>query len=566
MSTRKFNPLDLWPKLQAEGEHLVACRAAVCDRNYVLAQFLKFVGQQLPVYYWNCSFEYLQTIEPVDHRRRVNLHDSEITFSSLDVEGTIRKIVELAKPGVFVLAGLLKNVGDRQLQEIQNAHFALRQRGIEQYIVLLDASPRIPLELYPLLPGLEYPLPDRKRVQQIVSQFCWDRLGMEQSDENLDTQRQLVQACSGLPRGEIDIALHRATEHTDEVDIDAITETVIGYKTRKLRGRGVDMLPEPDVPKSAGMDLLYETLDKIRLLLQPEAESRNLRPPKAVLLWGIPGTGKSLAAKLAAQHIGGTLVAANWNGLVGRSIQESMDNINGLLDFVDELGTTILFFDEFEKAFSGWDTSVQGGVLGKLAGRLLSWMQDHESPVVMFATINRLQFLPPEMIRRFEYIHFFGMPHAGALYEVFQVHLIKYFRYEFTDRQWRVLLREYRGCTPAEVAKAVQHVADDYYFRDMRAGRFRSELPELDLDSLLQERQNFTPAASQRDTSNNIADILNRADYAIPASGPDQSRFAVNPESLMGIDKEAAHASRDSRSAQQIRSVQLDDDTDGKEF
>jgi SpoVK/Ycf46/Vps4 family AAA+-type ATPase len=196
-------------------------------------------------------------------------------------------------------------------------------------------------------------------------------------------------------------------------------------------------------------------------------------------------------------------------------------------------------------------------VLGKLAGQLLSWMQDHTTPVVMLATINHLQMLPAEMIRRFEYVHFFGMPHAGSLWEVFKVHLGKYFQYDFSDRDWRVLLREYRGCTPAEVAKAVQHVADAYYFRDMQAGHFSAAKPVLTLESLIEERQTFTPAATQRDISDQIAAIQNRADYAIPVSGPDTSPFAVPDQSLMGIDEEAVRQSQQPDPDPHARPVQL---------
>lgn len=559
MSQRTFNSITIWPKLQQEHEYIVACKSAVCDRNFVLAQLLQFIaGQGLELYYWNAAFDCLQTVAPCGARRQVDLHDSDLSLSGVEAAGTIAQVVSLARPGVFVLAGLLKDMSDRQVHEIQNAHFALRQSEVEQYIILLDSDPHIPLDIYPLLPALEYPLPNREAVQRLVAEFCWDVLSMEQTAENRDRQRQLTQACSGLPRGEIDIALHRATERsTETTNLAVITDLVMDYKTKKLKGRGINMLPEPDVPVAAGMDRLYETLDKVRLLLQPEATTRNLRPPKAILLWGIPGTGKSLAAKLAAKHIGGTLVSADWNSLVGRTVHESMKNLSSLLDFVDEIGTCILFFDEFEKAFSGWDTSAEGGVLGKMAGQLLSWMQDHTSPVVMFATINHLQMLPAEMIRRFEYVHFFGMPHAGSLWEVFQVHLGQYFQYNFSDRDWRVLLREYRGCTPAEVAKAVQHVADAYYFRDMHQGTFRPEKPLLHLESLLEERQTFTPAASQRDISDQIAAIINRADYAIPVSGPDTSPFAVPEQSLMGIDEDALTTRDRAQSDRHSRSVQL---------
>jgi ATP-dependent 26S proteasome regulatory subunit len=566
MSQRAFNPLTIWPKLQREGEHIVACKSAVCDRNFVLDQVRHFTHrQELPIYYWNVALDSLQRVQPCDDRRKVDLHDAKIPLSSSVAEGVIAQVVRLAEPGVVVLAGLLKNPSRALVHEIENAHFALRQAGIDQYLILLDPEPMIPLELYPLLPALEYPMPNREMVQGLVAEFCWDVLDMEQTEAHLDSQRQLVQACSGLPRGEIEIALHRAAERKGAGAIAAITEMVMDYKTKKLKGRGINMLPEPDVPVVAGMDKLYETLDKVRLLLQPEAEQRHLRPPKAILLWGIPGTGKSLAAKLAAKHIGGTLVSADWNGLVGRSVQESMKNLNSLLAFVDEIGTCILFFDEFEKAFSGWDTSVEGGVLGKLAGRLLTWMQDHDSPVVMLATINHLQMLPAEMIRRFEYVHFFGMPHSGALWEVFKVHLGKYFEYSFSDRDWRVLLREYRGCTPAEVAKAVQHVADAYYFRDMQKGRFSPAKPLLQLDSLIEERRTFTPAASQRDVADQIAAIQNRADYAIPVSGPDTSPFAVPDQSLMGIDEDAISTRTRVQVTQQSRRWNLGD-SDRPEF
>lgn len=568
MSKRRFSPLEIWPKLCEEGEHIAACRAAPCDRNFVLAQFLYFTRQQgLPVYYWNCALECLQHVKPCEHHRQVDMHDSEISLSAQQIEGTITQVVRLARPGVFVLAGIIKGTGDRPLQEIQNAYFALKQRGIEQYLILLDSAPEIPLELYPLLPALEYPCPNQEQVQRIVAEFCWDRLDMEQTEENINAQRILVQACSGLTRGEIDNALYRATTRLTPIraHIDGVAELVMNYKTQKLEGRGINVLPEPDVPVAAGMDMLYRTFDKVRLLLQPEAAQRNLRSPKAILLWGIPGTGKSLAAKLAAKHIGGTLVSADWNSLVGRSVQESMASLNGLLDFVDGIGTCVLFFDEFEKAFSGWDTGAEGGVLGKLAGRLLSWMQDHTSPVVMLATINHLQMLPAEMIRRFEYVHFFGMPHSGSLWEVFKVHLKKYFEYNFSDRDWRVLLREYRGCTPAEVAKAVQHVADAYYFRDMQAESFTPAKPYLALESLIEERRNFAPASTQRDISDQIAGIQNRADYAIPVSGPDTSPFAVNPEALMGINEHAIRAQRRAQSDQQVHSLQLGD-SDRAEF
>lgn len=515
--------IEQWFQFVQQRERLITLQAATCDRNHVLAFFWSAAEVlTLPVYFANAGYRQLQRV--TSEQGQIKLQPTEAPYESLS------GIISSQTPGIFVLQGLLQDLANPTTAvELMNAHFELRQSPAEQFIVLLDDGFDIPLNLHVLLPKLEYSFPKRAEVQQQVAEICQQQLGI--TDTN--GQRAIVQSCIGLPRGEIDQVLRRTIAQTG--DLDEIAQQVLNYKRDKLRGRGINLLPKPDVSVAAGLEKLDETLEKIRLLLQPEAEQRNLHVPRAMLLWGIPGVGKSLAAKLAAQRIGATLVACDWNGLVGSSVRESMDNLNYLLRFVGEIGVSILFFDEFEKAYSGWRSSAESGILTKLAGRLLSWMQDHTEPVVMIATINHLDMLPAEILRRFDYKHFFGMPHAGALYEVFNVHLPKYFRYEFSEMQWRVLLREFRGCTPDEVGKAVAQVAHNLYFRDMRSGTFSSDLPWVSVEDLVAERQNFTPASAQSDISDQIAGILRKAKDAKPVSGKDTSVFATPPQKLLGL-------------------------------
>ena len=516
-----------WLTLVRSCQPLSAIEAAEVDLDHVL--YALFHGAKTidaPVYFWNAGYTYLQVVS-----RSEDIFLKDTATRLRDADFPLQTLLSTDLQGVFVISGLLnESTNNRNLnREISNAFYTLKHNHRSRYIVLLCSAIAIPLSLYPLLPVVKLHPPSKSEIADIVQKF----LTKNQRQLKDESQRQLVQSLSGIPYGEIEIILRQMLAQASEISL--LPALAFAYKREKLKGRGITLPAEPDINRVAGMDELDKTMDKIRLLFQPEAEVRGRRPPKAVLLWGIPGTGKSLAAKLAAKRIGGTLVAADWNSLVGQSVQESMANINHLLDLVDSSGTCILFFDEFEKAFHGWDSSVQGGVLGKMAGRLLSWMQDHTSPVVMIATINRLNLLPAEMIRRFEYVHFFGSIHAGALHEVFKIHLDKHFQYDFSFRDWQILLREYRGCTPAEVAKAVQHVADDLYFRDIRSGKFMPELPQLKLAMLMAERKTFTPASSQREISDQIAEIQNMAEYAKPVCGPDCSNFAVIDQPLMGI-------------------------------
>ena len=531
--------LDLWPDLADRREYLCAVQAPVVDRNYVLGRFQAWGRQKrLPLYSWNLSCrEQLWQVEK--HSTAVTLKQSHLCIPDIEFNAIEQKfsnllhyLGQIEENGIFVVQGVLENLSLSLHHHLETLHFQLRQQNLSKFLIFLEERVEVPLALHPLIPQLEFPLPSRTEVRELVACFFWERFDEEQSSENLARQSCVTQACIGLPRAEIDIILNRVVS---DKDYEAIASEIVEYKQRKLQGRGITVLPDPDVPVAAGMDKLDETMEQIKLLMTPEAEQRGLKPPKAVLLWGIPGTGKSLAAKLAAKRIGGPLVASDWNGLIGQNVRESLTNLDYLLAFVRRIGPSILFFDEFDKAFSGWDES---GHMGKLAARLLSWMNDHEEPCVMFATINHLGMLPPEMIRRFEVIHFFGMPHNGALHAVFEVHLQKYFEYDFSLDEWHYLLREYRGCTPAEVMKAVKAVAHSRLFKDIQAGNkiAPGEKPKLTLAELLEERQNFIPDSSKRDISDTIAGILNKADYAKPVQGEDTSIFAEPPQTLMGID------------------------------
>lgn len=115
--------------------------------------------------------------------------------------------------------------------------------------------------------------------------------------------------------------------------------------------------------------------------------------------------------------------------------------------------------------------------------------------------------------------------HNGAMWEVFKIHLQKHFQglhEQFSDSQWRKLFLEYRGCSPAEIAKAVECTHDELFFTERHLG--------LDVDTLLAEllaeRTRFKPAITNKTNSNALAKILMEADFARPVRGQDTSRFA----------------------------------------
>jgi hypothetical protein len=477
------------------GTRIVAIESPIIERLSLL-HFVEQIAQerQIPWFFFNPGYNSLQSgsftqagcqFNPVP-----NTNDTEIFEFLLtsDLEG------------IIFLEGF-GSVESNRVHQLINAYYTLPLKKSKQYWLLIDDAIDLPSKLLGLIPVLINPLPTAKEVTEILERWGYsDRL-------------TLARACLGLYRGEIELLRQRLNGKSLPEALADITE----YKTAFLKGKGLEMISSPDVLAVGGLDLLEKTLER--------AAAYGLSFPKGIILWGPPGTGKSLSAKLAAQKMGVPLIAADWGGLISSVAGESEANLRYLLQMVEVSSPCILYWDDFDKAFAGWDSDASGGVQRRLTGKFLTWMQERTAPVYVMATVNRLEMLPPELIRRFDDIFFVDLPHAGARKEIFDLHLAKYFgEVNLTEQQWRRLLREYNHCTPAEIGVAVRKTAESA-FCSGRPG-------QVTLEDLLKERSLFTPATIRE--SEAILAIRNRATYARPAASADTSRWAIPPQELFG--------------------------------
>lgn len=539
-----------WPALANQNTRIVAVEYHTPDRMQILQQFYHWGKERsLSVFVWNPGYCGLQQLIQ---------HQSQYILQSTDrgKDGDIiQYLLEEYQPGIYLLEGVLneddgsKISQKRSYQLLNGCHQALWSQE-HHYWVLLETYVQLPLELQPFIPVLSNPLPDQQQVQMVVEQFCdtWvghshyhlqncaecDRLPPTiphhhfrlKTTEKTEALQLLFRACQGLPIGEINMLLHQCLGFAEQ--IEEIAQLVLKHKVSKLRGRGLEYIAQPDVLSAGGLDLLEKRLETITCLLQPKAKQYGLKFATGMLLWGPPGTGKSLSAKLAAKKMGLPLLAANWGVLLGdphpdRALKE-------FIALVTSLSPCVLYWDDFDKGFAGWDSNADGGVARRLSAALLTWMQEHQEPVYTIATVNRLSMLPAELVRRFDDIFFMDLPHEGARYEVFNLHLAKYFpafrdnNSPWSDDQWRRLLAEYRICSPAEIGNAVRHCAEEAFYQG-RPG-------EIEFEDLLKQRQEFTPGMERE--SEQIQAIRNQAIYAKPVASLDVSRFAYQHRELFG--------------------------------
>jgi SpoVK/Ycf46/Vps4 family AAA+-type ATPase len=343
------------------------------------------------------------------------------------VEEALKHIKSHMQPGIYALCDIHPFLIEqpqvvRLLKDIALNHFA-----VPHTLIFLSYQLRLPPELTRYSSSYSLSLPSDEKIMEIVREEAKDwsdrHRGTRVKTDNI-TLKKLLNNLQGLSVSDVRRLVRVAIWDDGELS-DTDINTINKAKFALLDMEGV-MSFEHQVQDFSQVGGLLNL--KSWLLARREAflkDDSKLDMPKGILLLGVQGGGKSLAAKAVAGLWGLALLRLDVGALYNKFHGETERNLREALKLADAMSPCVLWLDEIEKGMA--QDGNDNGVSQRLLGTLLTWMAERRTKVFIVATSNNISKLPPELIRkgRLDEIFFVDLPDAEIRKDIFSIHLKK---------------------------------------------------------------------------------------------------------------------------------------------
>ena len=324
-------------------------------------------------------------------------------------------------PAIFILRDFQRFLEDISIsRKLRNLARLLKSQP--KNIVIISAQIAIPDDLSEILTVLEFALPTAAEIKIEVERLLI-ATGKPVEGRLLD---EMVRSCQGLSIERIRRVLAKAIATRGELQPDDV-ELILEEKRQTIRQTQIlDFYSaHENISDIGGLDNLKEWLLRRGGGFSEKARQYGLPHPRGLLLVGIQGTGKSLTAKAIAHHWHLPLLRLDVGRLFAGLVGESESRTRQMIQLAEALAPCVLWIDEIDKAFAGFDSKGDAGTTSRVFGTFITWLAEKTSPVFVVATANNIQSLPPEMLRkgRFDEIFFVGLPNQEERRAIFEVHL-----------------------------------------------------------------------------------------------------------------------------------------------
>ena len=298
-------------------------------------------------------------------------------------------------------------------------------KGSGRTLIFLSPIAKLPAELEKEITLIEMPLPTKEELGSILDMVVQS---VGQKKAGVSDRSRLLEAARGLTWTEAENVFALALVKHKALDDEAI-KTVQHEKAGIIKKTGVLEFYDPKVTLDnvGGLNELKDWTRKRKKAFSDKAREYGLPYSRGVLLVGVQGCGKSLSAKATAAEFGIPLLRFDVGRVFQSLVGESESNMRKALAIADAISPCVLWLDEMEKGLSGLQSSGQSdaGVSSRVFGTFLTWMSERVTPVYVIATVNDIDKLPAELVRkgRFDEIFFVDLPHELERRDIFEIAL-----------------------------------------------------------------------------------------------------------------------------------------------
>lgn len=287
-------------------------------------------------------------------------------------------------------------------------------------LIALGCRQVLPPELEREMTVIHFMLPDKPQLGTVLDGIC-QSAGLTRPGG--DDRERILDAATGLTCAEAENSFALSVVERGSVAPD----TVAREKASSVAKSGLlEIVPVREtLDDIGGFDLLKTWLVQRREAFGERARQYRLPNPKGMLLLGVPGTGKSLTAKAAANALQRPLIRLDMGALMGSLVGESEANLRAAIHVAEAIAPCIVWIDELDKGLAGSKSSgsTDGGTSARVFGSLISWMQERTSPVFIIATANDVSQLPPELLRkgRWDEVWWTDLPNRGEREAIWRI-------------------------------------------------------------------------------------------------------------------------------------------------
>jgi SpoVK/Ycf46/Vps4 family AAA+-type ATPase len=297
-------------------------------------------------------------------------------------------------------------------------------------VIVLAPVLQLPVELEKEMNVLDVPLPTFRDLAELLRDIInvVRKGGRATVDLKREEAEQLVKAALGLTLNEAENAFAKAIAEDQRLDASDI-HRVMEEKRQVIRKSGLlEYYPaEHDLKAVGGLENLKDWLGHRAAAFSEKARRFGLPEPKGLLLLGVQGCGKSLTAKAIASQWTLPLLRLDVGRIFSGLVGSSEENLRRAIRVAESAAPAVLWVDEIDKALAGAAAggAVDAGVSARVLGTFLTWLQEKTAAVFVVATANRVEGLPPELLRkgRFDEIFFIDLPDARERAEILAIHV-----------------------------------------------------------------------------------------------------------------------------------------------